>query len=237
MLEIVMGSCSFVATCDHVVAVTGASAPCQVDGRSVPNDAAVVVRSGSLLEIGVATTGLRIYLSVRGGIAVAPVLGARSWDTLGRIGPAPVRADDEVPVGDPATGRPAWFEPVVVPDPSVGHDGTSVVDVRIVPGPRADWLAAGGREVLLGETWIVSPSSDRTGVRLDGRPVPRRGGELMSEAMVPGAIQVPAGGQPIVLGPDCGTTGGYPVVAVVRRHDLDTIGQLRPGRRLRLRMA
>jgi biotin-dependent carboxylase-like uncharacterized protein len=236
VLEIVMGHATFVATDDHVVALTGAVAPCSLDGRSVANDGAVAVPAGSRLEIGLATSGVRLYLAVRGGIAAAPVLGSRSWDTLGRIGPPPIIAGDEVPIGDPSLGGAAWFEPVVVPDPSVARDPSSIVEVRVVPGPRTDWLGPGGLDVLLREPWNVSPASDRTGVRLDGPAVPRRSGELVSEAMVPGAIQLPAGGQPIVLGPDCGTTGGYPVVAVVRRRDLDLVGQLRPGRRLRLRM-
>ncbi|HWH27932.1 MAG TPA: hypothetical protein VNU26_03035 [Mycobacteriales bacterium] len=86
-------------------------------------------------------------------------------------------------------------------------------------------------------TWSVETTSDRTGLRLTGPPLGRRDGELLSEGQLPGSVQVPTSGQPILLGPDAGVTGGYPVVGVVVDRDLDVVGQLPPGAGVRFRWA
>jgi allophanate hydrolase subunit 2 len=108
--------------------------------------------------------------------------------------------------------------------------------LTIVPGPREDWFANAITR-LTGAEWTVRPDSDRVGIRLDGRPLRRlRDGELPSEATRPGALQVPPDGRPVLFGPDAPTTGGYPVVAVVREVDLDLAAQLRPGETVRFRV-
>jgi allophanate hydrolase subunit 2 len=109
--------------------------------------------------------------------------------------------------------------------------------LRVVAGPRDGWLLPPGIGQLTNEPWTVLPMSDRTGLRLSGPRIGRREGELPSEGLVPGAVQVPADGAPIVLGPDAGVTGGYPVVAVVIDADLDILGQIPPGTRLQFRLA
>jgi allophanate hydrolase subunit 2 len=108
------------------------------------------------------------------------------------------------------------------------------VRIRVVPGPRDDWFAAGALELLCEADYMVTPASDRTGIRLDGPALPRaRHDELPSEGLVTGALQVPPGGQPILLLADHPTTGGYPVIAVVATADIGLAAQLRPGARLR----
>jgi allophanate hydrolase subunit 2 len=102
--------------------------------------------------------------------------------------------------------------------------------LRIVFGPRADWFSARALSVLTSTAWIVRSESNRIGLRLDGPTLERvRNEELVSEPSRPGALQVPPDGRPIVLGPDAPVTGGYPVICVVRRADLDIAAQLRPG--------
>ena len=102
----------------------------------------------------------------------------------------------------------------------------------ILPGPRADWFRSEAHALLVDAVWTVRGESDRIGVRLEGPRLPRAvDGELPSEPTRPGALQVPADGQPIIFGPDAPVTGGYPVIAVVA--DLDRVAQLRPGDRLR----
>jgi biotin-dependent carboxylase-like uncharacterized protein len=231
VLECTAAELELTAAAGVVVAVTGAEVEVSVDGRGAGTDTAVAVPAGSTLRLGAPSRGLRAYVAVRGGIAVEPVLGSRSFDTLGRIGPPPLRPGDELPVGaDPGPGSRPWFERVPVVRPS-----GDTLDVAVTPGPRLDWLTPGAAGLLLATRWVVSPAGDRTGIRLEGPALDRIGGEIPSEAMVPGAVQVPAGGKPIVLGPDCGTTGGYPVVAVVTRSDLDRLAQLRPGDGVRFR--
>lgn len=177
---------------------------------------------GSELSLGVPRSGLRSYLAVAGGIDVEPVLGSRSTDTLAGVGPAPVRAGTELPVGEVAG------EPVAV-DLS---EPRRTSGLRFSPGPRADWVAS--LSPLAETVWRVLPDSDRIGLRLDGPPLPRaRTGELASEGMVLGAVQAPPDGRPVIFLADHPVTGGYPVVAVVDVRDLWQCAQARPGEVIR----
>jgi allophanate hydrolase subunit 2 len=102
--------------------------------------------------------------------------------------------------------------------------------LRALDGPQRDWFADGR---FFAQTYEVSVASNRMGLRLKGDPLARRPGELVSEAVAPGAVQVANDGLPIVLGVDGQTIGGYPKVAHVVRADLDLLAQLRPGDRVR----
>ncbi len=174
--------------------------------------------AGSEIGLGVPATGLRSYLGLRGGLAVPPVLGSRSTDTLSGLGPAPLTAGVRLPVGAAAGD----FVPAVAPATPAGGA------LRVLLGPRDDWFSAAACRTLLGAEWTVRPDSDRIGVRLAGPRLERvRTEELPSEPTLPGAVQVPPDGRPIVLGPDAPVTGGYPVIAVVTA--LAPVAQLRPG--------
>jgi allophanate hydrolase subunit 2 len=106
----------------------------------------------------------------------------------------------------------------------------------VIPGPRDDRLTADGLHRLFATAWTVSTTSDRTGLRLEGPELGRRdAGELLSEGMVAGAVQVPPDGRPILFLANHPTTGGYPVVGVVASQDLSLAGQARPGTVLRFR--
>lgn len=233
-LEILLGPCEFEVTDDVVIAVTGTNAAITVSGtRGGPGsegvNVAISVRGGERIMIAVPTTGLRTYLSVRGGFDVPPVLGSRSYDSLGLIGPAPMKTDDELAVGAEAPGD-AWFETAPM-RPSLDP---SFVDLRL--GPRHDWLSPESLAALGSLTWTIDAASNRTGVRFAGPALGRRGDELASEAMIPGAVQLPLSGLPIVLGPDGGTTGGYPVIGVIPQSGLDLLAQRRPGEPVRFRI-
>jgi allophanate hydrolase subunit 2 len=164
---------------------------------------------------------------VRGGLSPDPVLGSRSTDTLSGLGPV-IRPGTTVPIGSDAAGP--------VPPVDAGPWGwiSDPVDVAVLPGPRRDYLAPEALRALTATVWTVSPASDRVGMRLEGPPLARsRGDEVPSEPMVPGAVQVPPDGHPVVLLADGPVTGGYPVVAVVADGDRDTLGQALPGTRVR----
>lgn len=233
-LEVVMGGLRCLPRGDVVMAVCGARCAVSVHGepaggpRPVGMDQAFTVTAGSELMIGPALAGLRAYVAVAGGVHVPVVLGSRSTDTMGSIGPPPVRAGDVLPIGAPPAVSP-WFE--VVPVAEIERRLT----VAMVLGPRADWLDDDAIAQLAATWWAVSADSDRVGVRLLGAPLGRRPGDVPTEPVMPGAVQVPADGLPIVLGRDAGVTGGYPVVGVVADESLDRIAQLRPGDQLRLR--
>jgi KipI family sensor histidine kinase inhibitor len=168
------------------------------------------------------------YLAVRGGVEVPLVLGSRSTLPAARLGGylgRPLRRGDLVPVGD--VGDAALVAPVARTDST----GALVVD----PGPHLASFPAGAYEALLAGAWQVSRLGDRTGVRLEGARVPREGPDLALPApMIRGAIEVTADGTPIVLGPDHPTTGGYPVLAVLRASSHAALARLRPGALVRL---
>jgi biotin-dependent carboxylase-like uncharacterized protein len=190
---------------------------------------AVSLAAGATLRLATPSAGLRSYLAVRGGIDVPAELGSRSTDTLSGLGPPPLRAGDRLAVGQ------EWGSDVsgaAASSPPIRRE------LRIIPGPRGDWFAPDALARLTHAEWTVRPESDRIGIRLDGPRLERvRGGELPSEPALPGALQVPPAGRPILFGPDAPVTGGYPVIAVVHHDDLDAAAQLRPGDALRFRPA
>jgi biotin-dependent carboxylase-like uncharacterized protein len=218
-LEITLGGFAFLAHDAATIAVTGAA--CSGLDRGVP----VSLAAGSVVRLGAPVAGLRSYLAVRGAFAATPVLGSCSTDTLSGLGPAPLRRGDRLPVGP---------EPVDQVSGATVAPAHRPATLRVIPGPRADWFAPSALDVLGRSAWTVRPDSDRIGVRLDGPLLERlRAGELPSEPTLPGALQVPPDGRPILLGPDAPVTGGYPVIAVVCDADLDGAAQLRPGDRIR----
>ncbi|WP_432532996.1 5-oxoprolinase subunit C family protein [Kineococcus arenarius] len=231
-LEVLLGGLEVRASAPLVVAVTGAPAASTVDEAPVPHSSVLLLDPGQVLRLALARTGLRSYVAVRGGFAVAPVLGSCSRDTLAGLGPEPLRPGDRLPVGPPPPRRPALHTaPVAAP-------ATGTVTVGVLLGPRADWFT--DPTVLFTGTWTVTPDSDRVGLRLH-RPDGQRGlersrhDELPSEGVARGSLQVPPSAQPVLFGPDHPVTGGYPVIGVVRDADLDRLAQVRPGQSLRLR--
>lgn len=204
-----------------------------VPRRTVASHQPAHLAAGDLVVVPAPSTGLRGYLAVGGGIAVGPVLGSRSTDTLSGLGPAPLASGDELPLGPP-TGRP-----VPVGTGALGVSAApDAVELPLHLGPRHDWIDD-ARARLRATAWTVAPSSDRVGVRLEGAPLERapehRGEELRSEGLVTGAVQVPPDGRPVVFLADHPTTGGYPVVGVVAPDALPAFAQLRPGSSVVLR--
>jgi len=233
-LEIVLGGAVLRATAAVWVAVTGAVGPLtRTVGRTVrpaPYARAMLLDAGDVLEVGTAERGIRWYLAVRGGVDVPPVLGSRATDLLSRVGPAPVAVGDALPVGSAVAGPVPPVDSLAVSAPADGE-----VVLRVAPGPRLDWFVDGSWDALLDGTWEVTAEADRVGVRLDGRPLERLvAGELPSEGVVTGALQVPPSGRPILFLADHPMTGGYPVIGVVARDDVRLAAQLRPGQRIRL---
>lgn len=190
------------------------------------------VPAGAMLAVSAPAAGLRSYLAVRGGIDVPPVLGSRSSDVLSGLGPAPLRPGDVLPLGSTSGCGPIVAD--VAPQPAIPP---GPAELRIVAGPRDDWFAAGALDVLRTAGYEVTGASDRAGLRLSGPALPReRDGELPSEGMVTGALQVPPDGMPILFLADHPVTGGYPVIAVVISADIGRAAQLRPGDKVRFRL-
>jgi KipI family sensor histidine kinase inhibitor len=227
-LELTFGSATLSFRRATRVAVTGAPCPLSRSAMNAP----FTVPAGGRLTIGAPASGVRTYVAVRGGVAGARTLGSRSTDVLSGLGPAPLSPGDVLPVGSGHSGP--WPEVDVAPvNPPPGGD----LVVRVVPGPREDWCTPAALRTLTSAAFVVSPDSDRVGVRLSGARLTRsRSSELPSEGVVPGAIQVPPAGQPVVFLADHPVTGGYPVIAVVRSADLPVLAQARPGQRVSFRL-
>ncbi|GAA1134582.1 biotin-dependent carboxyltransferase family protein [Kribbella jejuensis] len=222
-LEVTYGGLTILADNDLVIAITGA--PC----AGVPLNAPTLLRSGSVLHFGAPVSGLRTYVAVRGGIDVPPVLASRSTDLLSGLGPEPLRAGQTLQVGSPVHPMPGVDQaPVAAP-------ASGQVMLRVTPGPRKDWFTDAAWVSLTSQVYEVSTNSNRVGVRLDGEPLERaRPGELASEGMTHGAIQIPPSGTPVIFLADHPVTGGYPVIAYVASADLDACAQVRPGQPVRL---
>ncbi|MCB8908171.1 MULTISPECIES: biotin-dependent carboxyltransferase family protein [unclassified Streptomyces] len=233
VLETTVDGCALRPRCAVTVAVGGAPCPVRVDGRPAAWGTAVRVPAGSVLDIGAATRGLRAYVAVGGGIDVEPVLGSRSTDLLSGLGPPPAAEETVLPLGPDTgtgtgTGTATAVRGSVDAPPWPGPPDELVLRVRL--GPRDDWFTAAALRTLVARAYRVSSASNRIGLRLEGPALERsRHGEPASEGMVLGAVQVPPDGRPVVFLADHPTTGGYPVVGVVREVDLGAAAQAVPG--------
>ncbi|CEA09720.1 KipI antagonist [Arthrobacter saudimassiliensis] len=251
VVENLFGGLELTAHGDTVLALTGAELPAAVVSpagdrdRPAPHAAPFALLDGETLTLGTPFRGVRAYLAVRGGLAVDAVLGSRSTDSMSGIGPAPLAAGTRLPVGPaPAGLHVGDAEPPVLAaagSPGSLGEGTTPALLRITAGPRQDWFGADAAAALAAQTWLTTSESNRIGVRLaldpedpDAAPLARRReGELPSEGVVAGSLQVPPSGLPVLFLADHPVTGGYPVIAVVVPEDLPVAAQLPPGHALR----
>jgi 5-oxoprolinase (ATP-hydrolysing) subunit C len=189
------------------------------------------VRAGDMLQVGGVAQGIA-YLAVSGGVDVPPQLGSRSTYARARLGGIdgrPLARGDHLRCS--AAAGKAWLE--------YRADGPLPIEegpLRVVLGPQDDYFTRAALQTFLAEPYTVTRDADRMGMRLHGpllRHRPAKGADIVSDGVVPGAIQVPANGQPIVLLADCQTVGGYPKIATVIRADLHRLAHLRPGQQLR----
>lgn len=218
LLEVTLGGLVLRALGDVDLAVAGADA-------GVPER--VRLADGEQLRFGRPSVGVRTYVAVRGGLDVRPVLGSRSTDLLSGLGPPPLRKGDVVPVGTvppvdlPVTAAPVFDMDLVLP---------------LLPGPRLAHVPGDAVALLTHGLYVVSPRSNRVALRLEGAALPlTRAGELASEGLLRGAVQVPPSGQPVLFLADHPVTGGYPVVAVLTEAAQDLLAQAVPGQEVRLR--
>jgi len=213
------------------VAVAGASFALSVDGKPVGvDDRPFLVGAGGRLRFGNRTRGARAYLAVHGGIAIPPILGSRSThvvSAMGGVDGRPLRAGDRLPLGSAHVEH-------TIPRATVPVEAApGLAKVRVLPGPQRDRFSAEALDVLQSAPYVVAPTSDRMGFRLNGPRLTHAGSaDIISDATPLGALQVPASGQPILLMADRQTTGGYPKIATVITADLPVAAQVAPGESL-----
>lgn len=258
-LETVLAGLRLKAAGTQVLAVAGGPVALLLEDAagaecSVPLDAPFVLRDGETLSLlpDPGDGGFRSYVAVRGGIALASVLGSRATDALSGLGPAALQPGMLLPVAPAPHGSIVGFPEASPPPPQ----GCTVL--RYLPGPRQDWFAQHSLDSFERQEWGVDGQSNRIGLRLEGTPLvradavpahadrihgdrtdaaprtePALAAELPSEGMVEGALQVPPSGLPVLFLADHPVTGGYPVLGVVLAEDLGKAAQLAPGARVR----
>ena len=233
----------------RVVALTGGECEVRCSDHALPMWRPVALRAGAEIEIARIRRGARAYLAVAGGIGVPQALGSRSTDLRASYGGhegRALRARDRLPLGHdrgvaahdalwhrlessdaPFAAAPWW----VAPTEDLRGDTAML---HLLPGKDVRTLDPRVLRALRDGIWTVGADSDRMGLRFDGPPIPHVPyADRVSEPVLPGAIQLPPDGRPIVLGVDAQTVGGYPVIAQVIRADMNLTMQLKPGDRVR----
>jgi 5-oxoprolinase (ATP-hydrolysing) subunit C len=216
-LEFTLAGPTLEATAEHGCVVYGAGFRLWVHDQQQPVGKSFMVRAGDLLTISTATHGLRGYLCVPGGLCGREVLGCRS-------------AFDPIQPGQlldcaASSIRPRFVSALLDP-------AGDLHTLRVVPGTH---IASFPAEQFFGKDYEVRANSNRMGLRLEGTPLPRPEGEQLSAPVCPGTVQITHDGEPIVLGVDAQTIGGYARIAHVISADLDKLAQLSPGDRVQFR--
>ena len=231
-LECTLSGPRLVAEHSCLIAITGADLDPHINGTPVPMWKGLFIGEGGLLTFGGRRTGARAYISVAGGIDGVRWLGSLSTNLMaarGGMSGRPLKAGDSIQI----VGEPR--RPIVsgrrMPEhlrPEYGNYAT-----HAIAGPHIKRLDAEGRRLLFNSPFVVTKDSDRMGYRLEGPRLETSGDDLLSFGLTSGAVQVPNGGQPILLMADHQTAGGYPVVATVVSAALPIAAQLLPGDELR----
>lgn len=224
-LEITLGQFSAEFIHSTWIALTGAGCDAQLDGQSLWTGWRYPVKTGQRLTLKMPKHGMRSYLALSGGIVVPEILGSRSTDLQAGFGGwhgRQLKEGDVLPLGKPQT---LPVNPVGVRQLLFGNR------IRALPGPEYDEFSAQAQGDFWRTAWQLSPQSNRMGYRLHGSyALARPGGrEMLSHGLLPGVVQVPPGGQPIVLMADAQTTGGYPRIACAIEADLYHLAQIRLG--------
>lgn len=214
---------------DAYVGIAGADMQPTLDGAAVPHWSGFLVRAGSVLAFSSARDGVRCYLAARGGIDVPPVLGSRSTYTRAGVGGLhgrPIAAGHVLPSG-PMSLRDA--SPRRLPARAIPRYGREI-RLRVLLGPQDDRFLPEGVATFLAGAYTVTNRNDRMGYQLEGPVIQHlRGPDIVSDGLLPGAVQVPGSGTPFVMTADCQTVGGYAKIATVIGPDLDRVAQARRG--------
>jgi len=226
VLEMSVIGARFEVLCSADMAVAGASMNLHVNGKACPEWTSVRVRSGDVVELGIAENGCRAYLAISGGIDVPLVMGSRSTcagATFGGYKGRPLSPGDILKRGEAILLKKPRELPWIPLYPEKIH-------VRAIPGPHDDCFR-NHQERLFSSAYTVTEHSNRMGYRLSGPEIPRDSDapqSIISEPVTPGNIQIPPDGRPIILLKEQ-TTGGYTIIATVISPDIFRIAQARPG--------
>ncbi len=237
-LEMALLGGNFVFPERAVVALTGSEFGATLDNEPIEMWKSVEIRQGQTLRLGATRAGARCYLCMRGGIDVKLFLGSASTHLLSGLGGfqgRALRAGDVLKIGA-ASGSFRTFRKRSVSARAVAQLAPRKI-LRVTPGPQSDWFSQKVQEAFYAGTYRVTEESNRMGLRLQGAAISSTaGGEMTSEGVSLGAVQITAGGLPIILFVEQQTTGGYPKIANVISADLSSLGQLRPRDEIRFEL-
>ncbi|HTS78874.1 MAG TPA: biotin-dependent carboxyltransferase family protein [Bryobacteraceae bacterium] len=225
-LEITLLGGKFLFREGALIALTGSDFGATIGSRPIENWAATVVAPGERLDLGPTRSGARCYLCVHGGIAVKPLLGSASTHILTGLGGfegRPLKKGDVLPIGPAHEATPLAINAEVLERLKPRKI------LRATVAPQTRWFSSKSIDLFYGSVYRVTEESNRMGLRLEGPALETpQSGHMTSEGVSLGTIQVPAGGQPIILFVEQQTTGGYPKIANIISADLASVGQLRP---------
>ncbi len=231
-LEMMLLGGTFIFPHGAIVALTGSDFGAMLDDGKLSIGTSVRVRPDQTLHVGPTTSGARCYLCVRGGITVKLFLGSASTHILSGLGGfqgRPLRKGDVLRIGRAAK----HFRKRAVAQRATENFSHRKI-LRVTPGPQASWFSESSLRAFYAGRYRIGEQSNRMGLRLEGAAVSQSGArEMITEGVSLGAVQVPAGGSPIILFVEQQTTGGYPIIANVISADLHRIGQLRPRDEIR----
>ena len=218
----------------NAIAITGGDLGPTIDNQPIPNYAAIRVEAGQVLRFAGLRSGCRAYIAFAGGLDIAPVMGSRSTYRKAKIGGVKGRTlqkDDVIKCRKPNPDLRGLNIRHISPEfvPRLEYK------LRVVLGPQDDMFTEHGIETFLSESYVVTPEFDRMGCRLDGEIIEHKGesGDIISDGIAFGAIQVPTAGKPIIMLSDRQTTGGYTKIANVISADFRILAQLKAGDRVR----
>ena len=209
------------------VAITGGLASPKINGQNVPMWETLDVQEGDIISFGKIVKGCRLYFSIRGGVNTPLVLGSRSTYVRGMLGGLNSR---QLKTGDiiEVFAKP-HLETRLSMSEELMPQFTGRFMMHVILGPQSDMFTEKGMQTFLSNSYKVTSEADRMGYRLEGPTIEHKSkAEIISDALLPGAVQVPRGGKPIMIMRDAQTTGGYPKIAVVVSPDVSLLGQARP---------
>jgi antagonist of KipI len=228
-LEVTLQGLEMVALAPLLVAVTGADLQFSINSEYYSPWRSSLLKAGDVVHFKRRQSGLRAYLAVRGGFRAPTFMGSCSVFERGSMG-TPLRKDEILEVGDaPSVSLHEMHIPEgLLPEPS------NRISIRVIVGPQIEAFTPQGVENFQSSTYRITPQSDRMAYRLEGPRISHRGrADIISEPVVPGSIQVPSDGQPIILAADAQVTGGYAKIATAISADLDLLAQALPGNTIR----
>ena len=233
VIEVTMMGPMIEFTEDNIVALTGGDLGAKLSGKPMPRYEAVHVHKGETLSFAGMFSGSRAYLAFAGGLDVPSVMGSKSTNLKSKIGGFEGRklgAGDEIGFSAPKTWLPNMGKRKLPPEDFSSRECT----LRVLMGPQDDCFTAAGIRTFLGSVYTISNEYDRMGCRMEGPVIEHKnGGDIITDGISFGAVQVPSHGNPIVMMADHQTTGGYTKIANVISADLPRLAQCRPGYQIR----